>query len=120
MLVNTRRNSEVGRAHPTLIIASNAAYSSRSSAVAASLRTRVAAVQDETSQPLRVPRGVLDGDRPALRHRQQREMLQAGVVGYRLEVGDPRIKTVVGHASIRQPVSTLVVPDHRGDPAELN
>ena len=34
MLVKTRRNSDVGRAQPTLISASNAAYSSISSGVA--------------------------------------------------------------------------------------
>ena len=67
-----------------------------------------------------MPGGVLDRHRPALRHRQQREALEPGVVGDGLEVGDPRLQAVVGHAAVRQPVTALVVADHGRDPAELD
>ena len=33
---------------------------------------------------------------------------------------DPGLEAVVGHPAIRQPVTALVVPDHRRDPAELD
>ncbi len=89
MLLKTRRNSDVGRAHPTRISASNAASSSSSSGVAAASRARVAAVEDETRQALGMPGGVLDRHRAALRHRHEREPVEAGVLDDRLEVARP-------------------------------
>ena len=79
-----------------------------------------AAVEDQPGEPLRVPGGVLDRHRPALRHRQQGEAVEPGVVGDRLEIGDPGLEAVVGHPAVRQPVTPLVVADHGRDPAELD
>ena len=75
--VNTRRNAESGRAQPTLINASNAASSSRSSGVGSRNAAGVAAVEDQPGHPLRVARRVRDRRRAALRHRHQREPVES-------------------------------------------
>ena len=73
----------------------------------------VAAVEDQPGDPLGVACGVLDGDRAALRHREQREALEPGVVDDRLEVGDPQLEGVVGDVAVGQAVAALVEADRR-------
>ena len=65
-------------------------------------------------------RGVLDRDRPALSHRQQREPLETGIVRDCLQIGDPGPQAVIGDASIRQAVTALVISDHGRDPTQLD
>ena len=120
MLVNTRRNSGVGRSQPTLISAENALSSSTSSGVAFDERAGVAAVEHQPGEPLGVPGGVLDRDGSALRHRHQGEPLEAGVVRDGFEVGDPGLERVVGDVAVGQAVPALVEPDDGGDLAELD
>ena len=119
-VVNTRRNSEVGRAQPTLIRAWKASSSSAAPPPMPRHRRRVAAVEGESGQPLRVPGGVLDRHRTALRHGQQREPVESCVVSDSLQVGDPGVEAVVGDAPVGQSVTSLVEPDHRGHLAELD
>ena len=58
-------------------------------------------------------RGVLDRDRAALRHRQQREPIEPGVVDDRLEVGQPGLEAVVGDVTVGEAVAALVEADRR-------
>lgn len=61
--------------------------------------------------------------RSALSHRHQRERLaslpEAGVVDHRLQVTDPRLERVVGDVPVGQPMTALVEPDDRGEPADI-
>ena len=84
------------------------------------VRVGVAAVEGEPREPLRMPRGVLDRHRPSLGHREQCETVQPGIIGDSLEIGDPGLQAVVGHPAVREAMTTLVVPDHGRDPAQLD
>ena len=83
-------------------------------------RSGVAAVEHQPAQPLGVARGVLDRDRPALRHRQQREPVEPGMVSDRFQVLDPSLQRVVGDVAVGQAVAALVEPDHGRHLAQLD
>jgi len=69
--------------------------------------------------PLRVPGGERDGHRIALRHAEEREALQSGVLNDRLEIGDPGLQRHVVHVAVREPATALVVPEQRVPLAQL-
>ena len=72
---------------------------------------RVGADQDQPGHALRMPHGVRDGHRAALREADQREPLEPRRVHHQLEVLDPRVEVEGLDVPVRQPAATLVVAD---------
>ena len=84
------------------------------------LRARITPVEHESGESFGMPRGVLDRDRAALRHRHQRKPVESRILHDRLEVGDPRFQTVVGDTPVGEPVTALVVTDDGRDFPEFD
>ena len=107
MSVNTRRKRPSGRPQPDLDEPGQRLVHGLGLVVG--LDGRVRAQQDQPADPLRVPVGVRDGDRPTLRHAEQGERLQPAGVDDRLEVVDPRLEAEVGDLPVGQAEPALVV-----------
>ena len=110
-MLNTWRNAGSSVVHPARIAATSA--SSCSSLPAQPPAARVAAVEDEIGDPLRVPRGVRHRDRRALRDAEQRKALQAGGVDDRLQIADPGLDRQLADLRVREAAAALVVAQDR-------
>ena len=118
-LVNTRRNSGVGRSQPTWMRAWKALSSSCSSSRSLRRRGRVAAVEHQPGDPLRMPARVLQGPGPpcamASRAKRPRPASSRPPPGPR-----PGPRGCGRPPRGRRARGRVVVPDHRGDPPELH
>jgi hypothetical protein len=79
----------------------------------------VGAAEDDLLDALGVTARILDGDGPALREREQRELIQAGGVDHRFQVGHERVQVELARIGIRQPAAALVVAKDREAAAQL-
>src|SRR3989304_2811076 len=73
---------------------------------------RVAVLEDQMSQPLRVASGKGDARKPAVHEAEQSKRFEVKVVSDRLKVADGRIQREV-RGSVGKPASSAVVPDER-------
>lgn len=78
-------------------------------------RRCVRGAECEPGHTVRVLHRVHDRDRPALRHTQQGEALQARGIDASLQVPYPRLQRQVIHVPVRQPIAALVTSDDSRD-----
>jgi hypothetical protein len=75
--------------------------------------SRVAAIEDQPVDAIRMPNAVRDGGGRALGYPEQDEPVQASRVDNRLEVGHPAFERQLLRISVRKTASTLVVTNER-------
>ena len=118
--VKTWRNAGLSFPQPIADeLANGAVLALRLGVAAVRVAARVAAVEDQARDALRVPHRVGDARRRALRDSEQRERLaRRGRFDDLLQVVDPALEGEVGDVPVRHPAAALVVADEAEVPAE--
>ena len=79
----------------------------------------VRAEENEVTDLFGVAHGVGDGNGPALRQPEQRELFNTSGVDHQLEVVHPSVEVKGGDVPVRQPAATLVVADEATTPRQV-